>query len=131
MLHFNNSVTVFVCGRTPEKRAEGVEKFQRLFGNFTQTVAYGGWIGEQVVEQEEVAQVTAWVLPRDAGLEVVINAIYLAKDWQAEAEQEAVSIVLVHDGRWDAYILCDEQDYEELLALVEVWFSRHSQQGGA
>lgn len=110
MLSFNSSVSIIICSRTESGRKRWAEVFQRLFANFTQSEQLGGWVGREVVETEANTRVTCW-LPSGGGDFDLSAFLDLAHSYQVAEEQEAVSIELVADGQWRAFII-ERTDWE-------------------
>jgi hypothetical protein len=119
MLHFTSKLVLHICARKAGERERWVAIFARLLENFNATESVGGWVGTEVIETETVVKIEHWY---DGNWALTKRVLRYFKLYQQGAEQEAVSLELTHDGRWQAWVIF-ENDWAEveqaLYALLD------------
>jgi hypothetical protein len=120
MLVFDTAIKIHIAdrrGRDARRRWAGI--FARLFGCFNASRIIGGWQGPRITETEDVSVIVKWGISK---AEVYRIAKYL-QWYQAEAEQEAVSIELCIGGLWSAQVVFSNE-WAAFLGRVEYLYSR-------
>jgi hypothetical protein len=112
MLHFSSKVTLYICARQPGERGRWAAIFARLLGNFTQAECLGGWVGTKVIETEPVTKIEHW-FDGEGAWALISRLLRYYRWYQQAAEQEAVSLELTHEGKWQAWVIF-EGDWEEI-----------------